>query len=52
MPPKSKVQAGFMRAVAGGTAKNPPKGLSQTEAKEMVSGHPTKRLPQRVKKGR
>lgn len=46
MPPKSKAQARFMRAVAGGTIKKP--GLSQQEAEEYVSGYPTKELPERA----
>lgn len=48
MPPKSKAQAKFMRAVAGGYIKK--KGLSKKEAKEFVSGHKTKSLPKKVKK--
>lgn len=48
MPPKSKKQAKFMRAVASGSIKK--KGLSKKEAKEYVSGHSTKGLPTRVKK--
>jgi hypothetical protein len=50
MPPKSKQQARFMRAVASGKAKAP--GLSKAEAKEYVSGHPTKGLPEKAKKGK
>ena len=50
MPPKSKAQARFMRAVASGDAK--ASGLSKQEAKEYVSGHSTKKLPERVKKGK
>ena len=48
MPPKSKAQARFMRAVASGEAKAP--GLSKKQAQEYVAGTPTKRLPERVKK--
>ena len=47
MPPKSKAQARFMRAVAAGDAKAP--GLSKAEAREYVEGHPTKRLPEHAK---
>lgn len=50
MPPKSKKQANFMRAVASGDVKK--KGLSKKTAKEYVSGTSTKNLPTRVKKGR
>jgi len=46
MPPKSKAQARFMRAVASGDAKAP--GLSKAEATEYVSGQPTKNLPEHV----
>ena len=48
MPPKSKKQAKFMRAVAGGYIKK--KGLSKEEAEEFVKGHKTKKLPNKVKK--
>ena len=48
MPPKSKSQARFMRAVASGDIKR--SGLSKKEALEYVSGHPTKKLPERKKK--
>ncbi len=48
MPPKSQAQARFMWAVASGKAKAP--GLSKKEAKEFVSGHPTKGLPAKAKK--
>ena len=48
MPPKSKAQAKFMRAVASGSVNAP--GLSKKEAKEYVSGHSTKKLPERVKR--
>lgn len=46
MPPKSKAQARFMRAVASGDAK--ALGLSKAEATEYVSGQPTKNLPEHV----
>lgn len=49
MPPVSKRQAAYMRAVAGGKTKK--KGLSKTKAKEYVSGYPTKKLPNK-KRGR
>ena len=48
MPPKSKAQARFMRAVAGGKVKK--KGLSKVEAKEYVSGYSTKGLPEKKSK--
>ena len=48
MPPRSKAQARFMRAVAGGSIKAP--GLSKAEASKYVSGYPTKSLPERVDK--
>lgn len=47
MPAKSKAQARFMRAVASGSVKK--KGLSKKEAKEYVSGHSTKGLPEKKK---
>jgi len=47
MPPKSKAQAKFMRAVASGEVKQP--GLSRARAKEYVEGYPTKGLPNKVK---
>jgi hypothetical protein len=47
MPPKSKAQARFMRAVASGDIKK--KGLSRKAAKEYVSGTPTKNLPNRAR---
>lgn len=50
MPPKSKAQARFMRGVASGSIKK--KGLSKTTAKEYVSGYPTKKLPNKVKRGK
>jgi len=39
-----------MQAVAHGTAKKKPKGLSRAEAAEYVRGQSPKRLPERVKK--
>lgn len=48
MLPKSKRQARFMRAVASGKVRK--KGLSRKEAKEFVSGHSTKGLPERKRK--
>lgn len=48
MPPKSKAQARFMRAVAGGEIKQ--KGLSKKQAQEFVQGYPTKSLPNKVRK--
>ena len=48
MPPKSKAQARFMRAVASGSVKK--KGLSRAQAKEYVSGHSTKGLPDKKSK--
>lgn len=50
MPPKSKAQARFMRAVASGSIKK--KGLSKKEAKEYVKGHSLKGLPKKVKSKR
>ena len=47
MPPKSKAQSRFMRAVASGDIKK--KGLSKKEAQEYVEGHKTKHLPKRKK---
>ena len=49
MPPKSKAQARYMRAVASGKArgKNHP---SKKVAREFVEGHKTKHLPERKKK--
>ena len=44
MPPTSKAQARFMRAVASGDARAP--GLSRKEASEYVSGYKTKNLPE------
>jgi len=48
MPPKSKAQSRFMRAVAQGDIKK--KGLSRKEAREYVSGHSIKNLPERKRK--
>jgi len=45
MPATSKKQFRFMQAVAHGTARNKPKGLSQEEAAEYVSGQNPKGLP-------
>ena len=50
MPPKSKAQARFMRAVAQGDIKK--KGLSRKEAREYIEGHPVKHLPERKRKRR
>jgi len=47
VPPKSKAQAKFMRAVASGDIKK--KGLSRKEAQEFVEGHKTKQLPKKKK---
>jgi hypothetical protein len=46
VPPKSKAQARYLRAVASGKVKK--KGLSSTKAEEYVSGYDTKNLPERV----
>lgn len=48
MPPKSKAQARFLRAVAAGRVK--AKGLSREEAEEYVGGYSTQGLPEHVKK--
>ena len=50
MPAKatSKAQFGFMKAIAAGTAKKKPKGLSRAEAKEYVAGQSPKGLPARA----
>jgi len=45
---KSKAQARFLGAVAGGALKK--KGLSAKKAKEMVKGTKMKELPARKKK--
>ena len=45
MPPRSRKQAAFMRAVASGSIKK--KGLTKKEAKEYVEGHSTKHLPRK-----
>jgi hypothetical protein len=50
MPPKSKRQARFMRAVASGKVRKKAKGLTKKEAQEFVSGHPTKGLPETARK--
>lgn len=46
MPPKSKAQARFFRAVASGDIRE--KGLSKKQALEFVAHVPTKKLPERV----
>lgn len=48
MPAKSKAQARFMGAVAGGMVKK--KGLPPAKAKEYVAGQKMKGLPERIKK--
>ena len=48
MPAKSKAQARFMGAVAGGAKK--VKGLSKEKAKEFIKGQKMKGLPNKVKK--
>jgi len=50
MPPVSKKQARFMRAVASGKLKKP--GLSANEAEEYVSGYPTKDLPESAERSK
>ena len=50
MPAKSKAQARFMGAVAGGKAK--AKGLSKAEAKEFLRGNKIRDLPARARKGK
>ena len=47
MPATSKTQYRFMQAVAHGTAKNKPKGLSKKEAGEYVAGQSPKGLPEK-----
>lgn len=47
MPAKSRAQYRFMQAVAHGTAKKKPKGLSKREAKEYVKGQSPKGLPEK-----
>lgn len=44
---KSKAQAAYLGAVAGGAIKK--KGLSKDKAKEMLKGSKTKKLPKKVK---
>lgn len=44
MPPVSQRQARLFRAAASGSVKL--KGMSKHKAKEMVSGHPTRDLPE------
>lgn len=46
MPPVSKSQSRYMRAVAHGDIKNP--SLSPKQAEEYVSGYPTKDLPEKT----
>lgn len=48
MPVKSKAQARFMGAVAGGAIKK--KGLGKEKAKEFLKGVKVKSLPARSKK--
>lgn len=48
MPAKSKAQARFMGAIAGGKLKK--KGLSKSKAKEFLRGVKVKSLPIRKKK--
>lgn len=48
MPPTSKAQARFMRAVESGSIKKP--GLSPAKAKEFLGHTPTKKLPNKAKK--
>ncbi len=48
MPPKSRVQARYMRAVASGRIKS--KGLSKRAALEYVQGYDTGNLPNKTKK--
>lgn len=48
MPPVSKRQARFMRAVVEGDVK--VKGLSREEAREYVEGYPVKDLPEKASK--
>jgi len=47
---KSKAQARFLGAVAGGKAKK--KGLSSSKARELLRGTKTKKLPARARKKR
>ena len=49
MPAKSKAQARFMGAVAGGAVKRP--GLSKEKAREFLRGVDTAKLPAKKKKG-
>jgi len=49
MPPKSKKQAGFLGAIAGGKSKKKG-GPSKEQAKEMLRGSKVKGLPTRAKK--
>lgn len=47
MPAKSRAQARFMGAVAGGAIKK--KGLSKAKAKEFLKGVKVSKLPKKVK---
>lgn len=49
---KSKAQARYLGAVAGGKARKGHKGLSGAKAREMLRGTKVKRLPARAKKKR
>lgn len=53
MPGKasSKAQFRLMQAIAHGTAKKKPKGLSRGEAKEFVGGQSPTGLPEYAPKG-
>jgi len=48
LPPRSKKQAAWFRAVASGDIKK--KGLSKKTAQEYVEGHPISSLPERKRK--
>jgi len=48
LPPRSKKQAAWFRAIASGDIKK--KGLSKKEAGEYVKGHPIRDLPEKKKK--
>jgi hypothetical protein len=47
---RSKAQARFLGAVAGGKARLSAKGLSRAKAREMLRGTKMKNLPARKKK--
>lgn len=49
MPPKSKAQAGFFGAIAGGKS-NKKGGPSKSQAREALRGSKIKGLPKRAKK--